>query len=286
MAASVVGATTAPPLQCGVFWFLHISKTGGTSVQEFLRGVAHQQRKWKFVNLEHQPCDKRLTSQNIMDWDHSPTWKAAQHELNRTTPYLLVHQHHCSPGFGAHLLPQLLQLKRSLRVRGCSLALGTVLREPTSWARSAIYFTRLRYEYMRNFVSSLSDYQVKFIMFGYSKNWPAPLSGSMATTDLAKRAAQTLAAFDLVGRTDNLSLFTSSVAKVIGVDPPELPHIFDSGALPAAAHPFELTESDMAFIQQHSVADAWLWEHTFHSSQSLAKAIVAFAPTYLGWKPS
>ena len=256
-------------LACGVFWFLHISKTGGTSVQDYLVAVARRSR-WKFVNLEHQPCDPRLKSANIAEWAQSPTWQAALHELRRPRPRLLVHQHHCSQGLGAYLLPQLLQLKQSLKSRGCSLLLGTVLREPTSWIQSAIFFTRTTHHEVRRFASSLSDYQVKFITFGYNGatrherwSWPAPWNASVATPELAKRALQTLSSFSLIGRTDRLAAFTSSVAHAISVDPPEVPH-----HLSDSPHPFELTKEDMAWIRRCSVADTWLWNHTFTDARS------------------
>ena len=128
---------------------------------------------WTYVDLYHYPdCDPLLASPNMSDWNRSPAWQRAVKELSKPKPRLLVHQHHCSPGLGTYLLPQLNELKREISQRNCSLVLATVLREPVSRFVSQIHFNRVPYSQVRGYAEQLSDVQVKYIMFGHWSNWP------------------------------------------------------------------------------------------------------------------
>lgn len=118
-------------LECGVLWFLHVCKTGGTTVKDFLKHDVGRSdgSGWRFVNLMSSPCDPTLAAHNMSDWMKSERWRVADGELRREQPRLIIHQHSCSPGMGAHLLPQLQALNATLRRRSggrCRLALATV----------------------------------------------------------------------------------------------------------------------------------------------------------------
>jgi hypothetical protein len=182
------------------------------------------------------------------------TWQRALRELRKPTPRLLVHQHHCSPGLGTYLLPQLNELKRELSQRGCSLTLATVLREPVSRAVSNLYFSKIPYDRVRNVAATYADTQVKYIMYGHEKNWPPPLKGSLATPELAGKAAAVLSHFQLIGTTENLTSFATSVQSALGVTVPCCHHVHSG-----TPHPYNLTAEDLLWIRQHNAADEWLW---------------------------
>ena len=102
-----------------------------------------ERNDWRLVNLMSSPCDPKLAAQNMSDWMQSERWRVADEELRRERPKLMIHQHSCSPGMGAHLLPQLQALNATLQRRSggrCRLALATVLRRPADMLESAIFF--------------------------------------------------------------------------------------------------------------------------------------------------
>ena len=161
-------------LKCGVLWFLHIPKTGGATVQAYLKertrryaddddrgvkggprpaGKAHA--RWLFVDIHNGElelawapkaygtgdCEPGLSEGNMSGWSQSPAWRQALRELDKPEPRLVVHQESCSPSI-ASLLPQLAALNGTLHAngRGCGLHLATVLREPVSQVESATQF--------------------------------------------------------------------------------------------------------------------------------------------------
>ena len=210
---------------------------------------------WTYVDLYHYPdCDPLLASPNMSDWNRSPAWQRAVKELSKPKPRLLVHQHHCSPGLGTCLLPQLNELKREISQRNCSLVLATVLREPVSRFVSQIHFNRVPYSQVRGYAEQLSDVQVKYIMFGHQSNWPPPFDARLATPELAGKAAAALSDFELIGTTENLTSFATSMQNVIGTTVRCCPHVHSN-----ISHLFQLTEEDLLWIRWHNMADEWLW---------------------------
>ena len=75
------------------------------------------------------PCDPKLAAPNMSAWLKSEPWRrVADGELQLDRPRLMVHQHSCSPGMSAHLLPQLQSLNATLKQRSngrCRLVLAT-----------------------------------------------------------------------------------------------------------------------------------------------------------------
>ena len=116
-------------LKCGVLWFLHIPKTGGATVQAYLKkrtrryshaddddhrgaedgprppGKHRKQTRWLFVDIHNGElawaptqaygtgrCEPGLTDGNMSAWSQSPAWRRALRELDRAEPRLVVHQ--------------------------------------------------------------------------------------------------------------------------------------------------------------------------------------------------
>ena len=278
--------STIEPMACGVFWFLHIGKTGGGEVKRFLGQVAARKNasgaSWTFVDLFSSPrgdpplasprmatgnssarwrpamCDPPLASPSMTAWNSSATWRPAHIELQSPRPRLLVHQHHCSPGLGAHLLPQLLRLRSELESRGCQLYLATVLREPAALAVSSARYNQMRSN-TRGDMSAANnsvDEQIKYVELGFKilRRRSGEFSSSVpATPQLLEDAARTLSAFDLVGRTENLTSFIDDTARIIGVQPPRsFPHVHSTANL---THSYDFTKADMATLRARNALD-------------------------------
>ena len=149
-------------LKCGVLWFLHIPKTGGATVQAYLKertrryaddddrgvkggprpaGKAHA--RWLFVDIHNGElelawapkaygtgdCEPGLSEGNMSGWSQSPAWRQALRELDKPEPRLVVHQESCSPAGFAELF------RGCLRGLTCSLGgdagIGTRTGNPT-----------------------------------------------------------------------------------------------------------------------------------------------------------
>ena len=264
------------PLQCGLVWFLHVSKSGGTTVANYLGRVAPQ-NGWKFVNL--WTSDDELRSgwrtgtfadsvlRNASTWTQSEQWRPAAEELQRARPRVVVHQHHGSPGLGQSLLQPLQGLKRGLRAKGCDLLLATVLREPGAHMRSMLFYIGVPAAALRPFVANLSDYQAKYIMHGHEFGWPAPFTpwvvgsrAATATPALLQKASAALEHFDLVGRTDELQSFLAALTQRLA-GWPALDRVRHDNAVKKdlAQNIFDVSTSDMRFICKHSAGDAVLY---------------------------
>ena len=99
------------PIHCGVLWYLHIGKTGGTSVQLHLNKLSLS-RNWTHVNL-YVPHGR---------WDQSTEWKRILAELHSPKPKLTVTQHHGTPGIGAYFLEEVLRPAACrLKGQGCQV---------------------------------------------------------------------------------------------------------------------------------------------------------------------
>ena len=68
----------------------------------------------EFARDAHDEC---MHAQTLCNARTHVTVQEALRELDKDKPHLIVHQHHCSAGFGAYLLSQLEALNRSLVAR-------------------------------------------------------------------------------------------------------------------------------------------------------------------------
>jgi hypothetical protein len=272
-ACTLLPLTKAGELQCGVLWFLHIGKCGGDSIKLSLSHIA-ERSQWTYVDLfTHPLCSLELTKPLMSDWSSSPVWRVAEDELNKPQPHLIVHQHHCSPGMGTHLLPQLQRLNETLNARGCRLALATALRSPVARMESDIFYNSLPHKLVRSYVENRSDFQIKYIMFGLGfdgsqasadprfASWPKPFQSSVATPELMRSAQRTLSTFEIVGKFEELGVFSARLAGLLGVRPVQLGHLHAN-----RTHRYELSPGDQFWMHQHNVADGWLYDSFFGSN--------------------
>ena len=156
------------PLQCGLLWFLHIGKTGGSTVTTHLHGLA-KMNNFTFLHLyssdftenwsqwnsteaaakvesplwqqEHESC-RLFPNQRGCIERVAAGWQQVLHELQTASqPRVIVSQHHSSVGFGEYMLDGVLRPLRSmLEAKGCQLITSTVLREPKKLTLSSLAY--------------------------------------------------------------------------------------------------------------------------------------------------
>ena len=119
-------AAAVEPLACGVLYFVHLGKTGGTEVTKHLSKLGPA-AGWSY----HVP-------QGSFDPDEpSETWARVLADAKQEKPKLIVHHHHHAPGVSTVLESALRPLACQMRAKGCGWTLATVLRNPRAQKLSA-----------------------------------------------------------------------------------------------------------------------------------------------------
>jgi len=222
-------------LQCGVIWFMHIGKTGGSTVTSLLRKLS-MQTHWSFVDF--------------WDWQRNPKWQwnASQewHEIckliSERQPHLLVHHHHFVPGvLDPSLMAWLEALRGHLQAQDCQLVVSTVLREPVSRALSEFEYNMQIIPVLAEYIYTHSDTQLKTFSLKMLRDGKGHGSG-LYTRDPALQGSHALMQpggmlslalngtnrngvrqqpiselFDVVGVTNRLGEFLSILCVALGV---------------------------------------------------------------------
>lgn len=290
---------TSTTVSCGVVWFVHIPKTGGTTVKGYLAQLAalssRSSTPWRLADLHRGEGWMGLPDEVKWDerrWNEAIDWhQTVKNELAKPQPRLLVHQHTAMPGFGAYTVRRVLQpLACELQTKGCRLLVATILREPVSRIRSEVIYIHalLTGKMGRAFFVNASmpfdiegifqglgkdlvDVQSKYLLFGnteiYHKGSGSKLrrgyGGDGDDGLLAGAALRALSHVDLIGFSDDLDGFLSKIEAAIGV------HLPRKGAVRANRSPSHDAvyatafgpSADARFVLA-SRRDLEVWNHT------------------------
>ena len=94
------------PMQCGLLWFTHVPKNGGTSIVKMLEEAASA-GGWRFhdslfLTMPYfdypgwpVPPERRV---DISMWETSPGWQALLSDLRQPRPRIVLHHHDGMPG--------------------------------------------------------------------------------------------------------------------------------------------------------------------------------------------
>lgn len=234
-------------MPCGVFWFLHIPKTGGISVNHYLHTNA-QNSSWNFFDLYDLRSAKR--------WQDSPAWHGILKEVMGPNPKVTIHQHASSPGMEYMLQNAVRPIKCVLERKGCKLILATVLREGPSRSYSEIaYHGTPHAQYVEKLIA-FANGEVKYLLWGIPGNRRHRLF--KADHNETVRARKVLSHFHIIGRTKALPKFFGAMHRAIG-GPGKVntPHI-NSGE--KAKSQYNLTEEEKALTRFFNEEDSKLFD--------------------------
>jgi hypothetical protein len=267
------------PPQCGVYYFYHVGKCGGTSVQSWMsrlqqanpRNIIEYFDWWHLENLDYNWRQELNHMEDVIC-----SGKIAVGDKR----WLSVHHHHGSPGLRS-MMPRLRAWKTTLQSQGCDLVLTTVLREPFSRARSVVQYKEdLEREHFEPFFesgkfnreSSLASYllfnkDVEHVPSAYTseyfKGGPKQDKLSIEAID---EVVDYLKEFDIIGQTTSeLDSFIALSEKATGWS--ELIHSgVDKGkALKTndSVPKFNITAEMESFMAHYLQSDLMVWKRVF-----------------------
>jgi hypothetical protein len=183
------------PLRCGVLVYLHVPKTGGSAVTQFLREhVSRSEGTWWLSTVTAQR-----------------PWKAivAHIRKQRRPKHIVVHHVEATTSLSNASLNHALlaPLQCWLASKGCQLIRTTTLREASARAMSAAFYNHVPQAMYRSWVAEhSSNGMVSFLLHNRLRLRRRNLTLPMNDQSL-QRAQAFLATFDAVGRTEDLSAF-------------------------------------------------------------------------------
>lgn len=248
-------------MTCGALIFLHIPKTGGTSVNTLFYNVANQS-DWTMTEL-WQDLGPGLCEQRVA-WNATEAFAKLNTELGKARPKVIVSIHHGVPGLQKYMLNHwIMPTYCSLKSKGCELRLATVLRDPDSRATSGLFFNRVKEDRtsIRSFIEWNSNLQVDYILRG-SKHCKSESEARavMTSEGQVEKAMQTLAFFDLVGRTEELDVFNAAVLETLGHPSINVSmNSFGGQKITDAGFKYKLLENESSFIAQSNKLDDQLY---------------------------
>ena len=220
-------ARTEKPLTCGVLWFLHIPKTGGTTLMRHFH--ANKGRNgWRYANMWKNPVPEEErgapgSGHQWATWNISREWThVVLDELAKPKPKLIVHSHHNMPGLGdAYMRDAILHpMAKSMRSKGCGVRFVTVLREPVAEIVSLMMFRHVPPSSFVECVEKNAEATSKYIMYNFRTQWPEMYRTGVPTQEegeaLLQAGQDVLHNFSLVGRTDQLDDFVADINVMLG----------------------------------------------------------------------
>ena len=214
------------PMPCGLLYFVHIPKTGGSTVFNRLKGITG----WGFNRLywgdDRKEEDKWVKHRDR--WIKSPGWEWLQEQLKLDKPSLIVEAHHGAPGLQYMEKHALKKIACQLKAKGCQLRIVTMLREPVSRLMSGLIFNTAwesgipEKEAALRFIGENSELQSRYLLEGHPRQWRDALwrklpSPHTVDDDLVEGAQEALAHAYLVGHSAELNSFVYAIYRLLGL---------------------------------------------------------------------
>lgn len=231
-------------MPCGVFWFLHIPKTAGISVENYLR---YKAKGWTLYDLYDKKTAKR--------WQDSPAWHGILKEVMGPNPKVSIHQHASTPGMEYMLQNAVWPIKCILERNGCKLILATILREGPSRAYSEITYQKTPHT---KYVEKLIEYangETKYLLWGIPGNGKTRLF--KADHSETVRARKVLSHFHIIGHTKVLPNFFGAMHRVLG-QPGNVTVPHSNSGLDKKLDQYKLTEEEKALTRLFNEEDSKL----------------------------
>ena len=216
------------PMPCGLLYYVHVPKTGGSTVFDRLQKVKHG---WGYNRLywgDDGPAEEKKWVADPNRWKNSSGWKWAQKMLAEKKPKLILEAHHGAPGLEYMVNNVLGDVACTLKAKGCQLRVVTVLRSPVERMASTLVFNEHGMPNKTRTDSLLeqgADEQTRYLLKGHVKQWTNPKwhtlpSPKTIDEEVVSRAQNALSYAYLVGNSRRLDDFMGQLYALLGVDKP------------------------------------------------------------------
>jgi len=271
------------PMKCGVFWFLHVPKTGGTTLMSYFKQQSAL-HGWKYADMwqmQVKPEDvPKAGPIHWGKWNMTEKWWGVMSEVEKPEPKVLVHTHHNMPGLGNSFFATeiLAPMAHKLAKKGCELRFATVLRDAVEHVKSAAFFGRVRNRrQMDRYGPRNSNPMTKYVVYNYQSQWPRGFksfpSPEGVDEKLIASAKSILSNFSLVGRTEDLGNFVRKMNIMLGW--PEEQTAERANTTPLENH-YKLGTDEIAKLQEYNKLDNKLYKQfCVGSRQSVCAARAA-----------
>jgi hypothetical protein len=218
-----VSASAPAGRQCGLLWFLHISKTAGSSYHAYLQ---HKFENYELDELWQFWSPTKPHPHLLFETTLKP--KMDQLAANPRGRLVAVHHHHGAPGM--HILMPVLQAYRQrLEAKGCNLFLATVVRSPDGWIESMMSYNLVpgdlasasNTEDVWRTMLRTKEYdngEIRYILNNYAPTVHETYPMAYGAVDAAAtdRTFEILQGFDAVGFTETFDEFVRKVDTLVG----------------------------------------------------------------------
>ena len=238
--------------KCGLLWFTHIPKTGGSSVRMWLEENA-EEHGWDFHDSLFLQYDGHENIP-IFRWRTAKAWSSIEQALQGASPRVILHHHDGMPGLGNEELRSFLnETRHSLQAKGCELTMATVLRSPVARFVSDVNFHRLSYgdNETRAYSQTQQNLQLRYLLLNShhytaedatlalpeAENRCNPVKVAVRLANglrfftqcrepplQERRGMEALSLYDLVGNSAELDNFGEAVSDRLGWRRRKLPH--------------------------------------------------------------
>ena len=250
------------PMQCGVLWFVHIPKNGGSTTWDYLKRNAAANH-WKTAEIGAPAF--ALGGPKQWKWNESDGWRDAEIEMRKKEPKLIVHWNTRAEGSGYMMRNHLPQVACEMQAKGCDFQMATMLRDPVDHVTSEMGHQTMTPSVLQSHVSTFSNSQVKSLLFNDAENWPSAYKHGDASADiqLIAPASSMIKDFAIVGQTESMGPALKALQQTLGFAESSVQQL----SAPPAEAPVTLAEEDIALIRDSTEVDHLLYNNLCSTTQ-------------------
>jgi hypothetical protein len=250
------------PMQCGVLWFVHIPKNGGSTTWDYLKRNAAANH-WKTAEIGAPAF--ALGGPKQWKWNESDGWRDAEIEMRKKEPKLIVHWNTRAEGSGYMMRNHLPQVACEMQAKGCDFQMATMLRDPVDHVTSEMGHQTMTPSVLQSHVSTFSNSQVKSLLFNDAENWPSAYKHGDASADiqLIAPASSMIKDFAIVGQTESMGAALKALQQTLGFAESSVQQL----SAPPSEAPVTLAEEDIALIRDSTEVDHLLYNNLCSTTQ-------------------
>eukprot|EP01084_Bolivina_argentea_P128193 226633_1 len=241
---------------CSILWFYHISKSGGTALNELFKqklGNQNHMEFWKHVHNDHKWMNATAF--------YYETVIPFIMNLSSNCENGMIHQHHMTPGM-LKMIHKIKQIKTDMMHSlycNCRLILCTLFREPIVRTKSSLGYNHINHKNALHQISTiLSNYQIRYLLFNHPQYFNVS-NIKMNEQEMFEKSIDILNEFDVIGVTEKYNEFVEIVDNITNFDQTHKIKPFKYGETPIK-NVFTFTEYERNMTRKYNEYDSKLYQ--------------------------